>query len=152
MISAIAAKPIFWRSCDHRSCARWWAGRGFAVVAGEVKSLAHQQQRLTEDITGRSTKSDRDGQAVTAIRSISRGHWRHRRKDERRIAGCCGEQGAATTEISRNFQQAAQVRSESDLKPSEIAAIQPRDRQCGTMLFESVNEGCPPMPTGCVPR
>ncbi|MFD2232636.1 methyl-accepting chemotaxis protein [Phaeospirillum tilakii] len=83
------------------------AGKGFAVVANEVKGLANQTGRATEEIGGQVTQM----QAITeetartiediiaqigAIDTTSAG-----------IAAAVEQQGAATADISRNIQVAA---------------------------------------------
>ncbi len=84
------------------------AGKGFAVVASEVKSLATQTAKATDEISSQigaiqSATSD----AVSAIESIS---TKISEMDEIAtvIAAAVEEQGAATNEISRNVQEAAE--------------------------------------------
>ncbi len=83
------------------------AGKGFVVVASEVKSLAVQTGKATEDITAQvaaiqsATKGAVDsirgiGVTIAEVNQISTA-----------IASAVEEQGAATLEITRNTQAAA---------------------------------------------
>ncbi|GJD45807.1 hypothetical protein AFCDBAGC_3684 [Methylobacterium cerastii] len=83
------------------------AGRGFAVVATEVKELAAQTARATDEIggqIGRMQASTR--QAVAAIDAIA-GRIREISGVSASIAAAVEEQGAATQEIVRNVSEAA---------------------------------------------
>ena len=83
------------------------AGKGFAVVASEVKSLANQTAKATEDISAQiGAIQGATGDAASAIKAIAETVTK---VDEiaASIASAVEEQSAATQEIARNAQQAA---------------------------------------------
>ncbi|MGH6684115.1 MAG: methyl-accepting chemotaxis protein [Pseudolabrys sp.] len=83
------------------------AGRGFAVVAGEVKAVAGQTSRATEEIAtqiaGMQRATVRSIEAITAIEHIIREIG----DISGAIAAAVTEQGAATAEIARSVEIAA---------------------------------------------
>jgi methyl-accepting chemotaxis protein len=88
------------------------AGRGFAVVAQEVKALAAQTAKATEEIgTQISGMQTATQVSVAAIKEIG-GTIGRISEIASMIAAAVEEQGAATQEISRNVQQAAQGTSQ----------------------------------------
>ena len=83
------------------------AGKGFAVVASEVKNLANQTAKATEEISaqiGGIQGATQD--AVTAIGSIG-GTIAQINEIASAIAAAVEQQGAATQEIARNVERAA---------------------------------------------
>ncbi|KMO37683.1 methyl-accepting chemotaxis protein [Methylobacterium aquaticum] len=83
------------------------AGRGFAVVAAEVKQLASQTAKATEEIARQIGEIQGvTDQAVSAIDGIT-GRIREISSVTVSIASAVEQQGAATQEIVRNVSQAA---------------------------------------------
>ncbi|HEY9782909.1 MAG TPA: methyl-accepting chemotaxis protein [Leptolyngbyaceae cyanobacterium] len=88
------------------------AGRGFAVVATEVKELAKQTAKATEDISQRIEAIQADtNSAVSAISQIT-GIINQINDLQNTIASAVEEQTATTTEISRNVAEAAKGSSD----------------------------------------
>jgi methyl-accepting chemotaxis protein len=84
------------------------AGRGFAVVANEVKSLASQTAKATEEISAQvGAMQGATADAVQAIESIGRTIGSIN-EIASAISVAVEQQGSATREIARNVQEAAQ--------------------------------------------
>jgi methyl-accepting chemotaxis protein len=109
------------------------AGKGFAVVANEVKELAQETARATEDISRRVEAIQSDtSSAVTAIGEI--GQIIARINDyQLTIASAVEEQTATTSEMARNVTEAAAGSQEiannvSDIAQTNRSATQSVDR------------------------
>ena len=106
------------------------AGKGFAVVANEVKELAKESARATEEISEKifaiqsdtreaATAIDRIGAIIGEINSF-----------QNTIASAIEEQTATTNEISRNVAEAAKGSAEISSHISDVARAA-RDTRSG---------------------
>jgi methyl-accepting chemotaxis protein len=98
------------------------AGRGFAVVAQEVKQLASQTAKATNEISGQIAEMQAATQeSVSAIKEIG-GTIKRISEIATTIASAVEEQGAATQEITRNIQQAAHGTTQVASNISEVSS------------------------------
>jgi methyl-accepting chemotaxis protein len=83
------------------------AGKGFAVVAAEVKSLAQQTAKATEEINQKIAAVNASCGAVVGIMEQVINAIGRLGEGTMEMATAVGQQAAATQEISKNAQQAA---------------------------------------------
>lgn len=97
------------------------AGKGFAVVASEVKSLANQTAKATEQISAQVTGMQGDTDAVVnAIDKIGT-MIQDLNGTASSIAAAVEQQHSATQEIARNTQQAADGTREVSANITEVS-------------------------------
>ncbi len=104
------------------------AGKGFAVVAQEVKALAAQTAKATDEIgTQIAGMQAATQESVGAIKEIG-GTIGRISEIAAAIAAAVEEQGAATQEIARNVQQAAQGTAQVATNITDVNRGAERDR------------------------
>ncbi|CUW40677.1 Methyl-accepting chemotaxis protein [Magnetospirillum sp. XM-1] len=114
------------------------AGKGFAVVAGEVKNLANQTGRATEEISQQiSAVQEATRQAVDAIGGIVK-RIEEINQISAAIASAVEEQSAATAEIARNVQQAASGTQEVSANISGVTQAAEETGAVATSVLSSV--------------
>ena len=116
------------------------AGKGFAVVANEVKELAKETARATEDISRRieAIQSDTRG-AVTSIQEI--GQVIAQINDiSNTIASAVEEQTATATEMTRNVSEAAKGTAEIAENITAVAQAAENTTQGATNSQQAASE------------
>ncbi|HXP95274.1 MAG TPA: methyl-accepting chemotaxis protein [Telmatospirillum sp.] len=116
------------------------AGKGFAVVANEVKHLAGQTGRATDEIAQQIAAVQAETRsAVGAIGGIS-GTITQIDELATTIASAVEEQGTATDEIARNVAQASQGTRDVANNIAEVAAAAAETGRMAQVVFRSADD------------
>lgn len=116
------------------------AGRGFAVVASEVKALATQTSKATEEITGHVQAVQASSlEAVNAVEDI-RNIIVETDSIATTIAAAVEEQDAATAEIARNVQEAAKGSQEVTTVIVDVSSGAAETKTIAEDVNEAANE------------
>jgi len=116
------------------------AGKGFAVVASEVKSLATQTAKATEQIARQIGEiQNATGETVGVIQAVAETIEKVNAIAVA-VAESVGQQRSATEEIARNVQEAAAGNAEVGTSVAGVAETAQETGQAARQVLESATE------------
>jgi methyl-accepting chemotaxis protein len=116
------------------------AGKGFAVVAGEVKGLATQTARATEDISTQIAAIRRvSDESVAAIREIGEVIGQLNSVTTA-ISAAVEEQSSATRDIAQHVMQTSQAAKDVSSKIHEVDASSQESKSAANQVLDASND------------
>ena len=116
------------------------AGKGFAVVANEVKDLAQETSKATEDISHRVEAIQVDTEAAVAAISEISSIIAQINDSQTTIASAVEEQTATTNEMGRSVSRAAEGAADIAGKVSDSAAIEAESEKSALSVASASGE------------
>ncbi|MBN9672330.1 methyl-accepting chemotaxis protein [Roseibium aggregatum] len=116
------------------------AGKGFAVVASEVKALAEQTSKATEEIDRQITEMRQAADASTAATATVADLVQKIAENTTAMSGAAEEQNLATTEIASSVSEAAQGTEGVSRSITEVSGGASKTAELSSNMNSAVGE------------